>query len=185
MTSRCAAVATVDQPKKAKADRAVKIASLKLAQVMESTDPLPNRPIALNEFSKRFLAWLEPARLENKTKTYYRNGWRLLEPTAVVNTRVAEITGDCAERLKFPGSSANANCALRTLRRMLHKAEEWKLISRAPKIKLMKEHGRSLTLDDAAERRLLAAAAGCNWRKRTCDLFRDVVILMRDTGMRN
>jgi hypothetical protein len=25
----------------------------------------------------------------------------------------------------------------------------------------------------------------CNWRPRTRDLFRDIVILMRDTGMRN
>jgi integrase len=68
---------------------------------------------------------------------------------------------------------------------MLQKAEEWKLISRAAKIKLMKEHGRSLRLDDATERRLLTAAADCNWRKRASDLFRDIVILMRDTGMRN
>ena len=68
---------------------------------------------------------------------------------------------------------------------MLRKAEEWKLISRAPKIKLMKEHGRSLRLDDAAQRKLFAAAADCQWRKRTADLFRDIVILMRDTGMRN
>ncbi|PYX67721.1 MAG: hypothetical protein DMG78_27080 [Acidobacteria bacterium] len=51
-------------------------------------------------------------------------------------------------------------------------------------IKLMKEHGRSLRLDDAAERKLFAAAADCQWRKRTADLFRDIVILMRDTGMR-
>jgi integrase len=68
---------------------------------------------------------------------------------------------------------------------MLHKAEEWKVIARAPKVKLMKEHGRSLRLDDDAERKLLAAAADCKWRKRTSDLFRDIVILMRDTGMRN
>ena len=33
--------------------------------------------------------------------------------------------------------------------------------------------------------KLLAAAAACNWRKRTRQLFRDIVILMRDTGMRN
>jgi len=46
---------------------------------------------------------------------------------------------DRAETLKFSGSPSNANCALRTLRRMLHKAEEWKLIRNAPKIKLMKE----------------------------------------------
>jgi hypothetical protein len=65
-----------------------------------------------------------------------------------------QITSDSAETLKFSGSSSNANCALRTLRRMLHKAEEWKLIRHVPKIKLMKEHGRSLRLDEEAERTL-------------------------------
>jgi integrase len=99
--------------------------------------------------------------------------------------RVDQITGDCAEQLKFPGSAANANCALRTLRRMLHKAEEWKMIGHAPKIKMMKEHGRHLRLDDEAERRLVTGALACNWRPRTRELFRDIVILMRDTGMRN
>lgn len=68
---------------------------------------------------------------------------------------------------------------------MLHKAEEWKLISRAPKIKLVKEHGRGLRLDDDVERKLFAAAAVCKWRKRTSGLFRDIIIFMRDTGMRN
>src|SRR5437016_14374148 len=56
--------------------------------------------------------------------------------------RSPSITGDFAEQLKFPGSAANANYALRTLRRMLHKAEEWKVVGHAPKIKMMKEHGR-------------------------------------------
>jgi integrase len=68
---------------------------------------------------------------------------------------------------------------------MLHKAEEWKLIARAPKIKLMKEHGRSLRLDEDAEEKLLAASTRCKWRPRTQELFRDIIILMRDTGMRN
>ena len=63
---------------------------------------------------------------------------------------------------------------------MLHKAEEWQLIRHAPKLKLMKEFGRSLRLDDEAEKKLLAGAAACNWRKRSLQLF-----LMRDTGMRN
>ena len=96
-----------------------------------------------------------------------------------------QITGDGAEQLKFPGSAANANCALRTLRRMLHKAEEWKMIGHAPKIKMIKEHGRHLRLDDEAERKLLEGAQACTWRRRTFELFRDIVILMRDTGMRN
>ena len=49
----------------------------------------------------------------------------------------------------------------------------------------MKEYGRSLRLDDEAEKKLLAGAASRNWRKRSLQLFRDIIILMRDTGMRN
>ena len=63
---------------------------------------------------------------------------------------------------------------------MLHKAEEGKLIGHAPRIKLMKEHGRHLRLDDDAEKKLLAGTLTCNWRPRTRELLRDVVMLMRD-----
>ena len=49
----------------------------------------------------------------------------------------------------------------------------------------MKEYGRSLRLDDEAEKKLLVGAAACNWRKRSLQLFQDIIILMRDTGMRN
>jgi len=145
----------------------------------------PNKPTALREFSERFLDWLEEARLEEKTKKFYRNGCRLLQGTPIFSMRLAEITTEHAERLTFPGSAANANCALRTLSRMLHKAEEWKLIPRAAKVKLMMEHGRSLRLDDDAEEKLLAASTRCNWRPRTRELFCDIIVLMRDTGMRN
>jgi hypothetical protein len=65
------------------------------------------------------------------------------------------------------------------------KAQEWKLIRTAPKIKLVAEKERSLRLDDEAERRLLAEATKRNWQPQTLALFRDVVILVRDTGMRN
>lgn len=90
-----------------------------------------------------------------------------------------------AEKLKFSGSAANANCALRTLRRMLHKAEEWKLIARAPKIKLMIKHWRDITLDADAEEKLVQASVRCKWRTRTRELFRDIIALMCDSGMRN
>ena len=99
--------------------------------------------------------------------------------------RLDQITSDVVETLKFSGSSSNVNCALRTVRRMLHKAEEWKLIRQAPKVKLMKEYGRSLRLDDEAEKKLLAGAAACNWPQLSLQLFRDIIILARDTGMRN
>jgi len=68
---------------------------------------------------------------------------------------------------------------------MLHKAEEWKLIARAPNIKLLKEHGRNITLDADAEERLVQASLRCRWRASTRELFREIVALMRDTGMRN
>jgi len=152
---------------------------------MENTDPLPSMPPVLGGFAERFLDWVSNSRLEEKTRKFYRNGWRLLKATSVAALRVDQIASDCAEQLKFPGSAANANCALRTLRRMLHKAEEWKVIGHAPKIKMMKEHGRHLRLDDEAEKKLIVGASDCKWRPRTRDLFRDIVILMRDTGMRN
>jgi integrase len=168
-----------------KASRASKIASLKLAEAIENSDPLPRKSPVLLEFSRRFLQWLDNARLEDMTKIYYRNGWRLLRATAIVGMRLDQVTTDVVETLKFSGAPSHTNRALRTLRRMLHKAEEWKLIRHAPKLKLMKEYGRSLRLDDEAEKKLLAGAAACNWRKGSFQLFRDIVMLMRDTGMRN
>ena len=168
-----------------KSTKAAKVASLKLARAVDGLDPLPSKAVLLAEISRRFLEWLDDVRLEDKTKTYYRDGWRLLKATTITDMRLDQITGDTVERLKFSGSPSNANCALRTLRRMLHKADEWKLIQYAPKIKLMKEPGRCLRLDDEAEKKLLAAASECTWRKRSRELFRDIVILMRDTGMRN
>jgi hypothetical protein len=108
--------------------------------------------VSFLSFAERFGTWVEDSRLEEKTKKFYRNGWRLLKATAV---------GDFAEQLKFPGSAANANCALRTLRRMLHKAEEWKVIVHALNTKMMKERGRHLCLDEEAERKLTMGGLAC------------------------
>lgn len=171
--------------KEANESRANKIAALRFADACENNDPLPRKAPSLREVSVRFLGWVDSARLAPKTKTYYQDGWRLLLTTSVLGMRLDYINTDVAGRLRFTGSAANTNCALRTLRRLLHKAEEWKLIRRAPKIKLLPEKERSLRLDDEAERRILAGAARCGWRPRTLALFRDVVILVRDTGMRN
>jgi hypothetical protein len=90
-----------------KADRASKVAGLKLAQIVEGADPLPKKPSTLNEFSERFLTWITDGRLEPQTKRYYRNGWRMLETTSVANMRLREITNDYVESLKFRGSPAN------------------------------------------------------------------------------
>jgi integrase len=165
--------------------RAASIAALKLAEVTEGRDSIPRKAPRLEDLSKRFLGWLKDLSLQHKSKLYYRDGWRLLAATPIRNMRLDTITDDDIERLRFEGSPSTANCALRTLRRMFHKAEEWKLIRKVPKIRLMKEYGRALRLDDDAERKLLAGAEACDWDERTLQLFKDIVVLVRDTGMRN
>jgi len=156
--------------------RARAIAALKLASATEGRDPLPRKAPGLQEFSGRFLEWVKNVKLEHKTKLYYRDGWRLLAASPIARMRLDKIMADDIEALSFTGSPSNANSALRTLRRILHKAEEWGVIRSVPKFRLVKEYGRSLRLDDDAERKLLVVAE---------QPLRDAIILMRDTGMRN
>jgi integrase len=133
------------------------------------------RTLTLAELSKRFLDWVKTARLEPESRKYYESGWRMLSQTPIAAMRLAHITTDEAEALRFEHSPANANRALRTLRRMMGKAAEWGLIAAAPRIKLMKEEGRSATIDSEAEAKLLAVAK---------QPLRDVLIIMLDSGMR-
>ncbi len=55
------------------------------------------------------------------------------------------------------------------------KAAEWGVIAAAPRIKLVKEQGRSATIDSKAESKLLDAAS---------QPLRDVLTIMLDSGMR-
>jgi hypothetical protein len=48
---------------------------------MENTDPLTSKPPLLEEFAERFLDWVNNSRLEEKTRKFYSNGWRLLKAT--------------------------------------------------------------------------------------------------------
>jgi integrase len=163
--------------------RAAKVAALKLAEAIQGRDPLDRKAPTLSEFSGRFLEWVGTARLEWKSRRYYRNGWRLLQKAKVegkrhgiMGIRLDRVSADDVESLSFPHSPSNANNALRTLRRALSKAKEWKLIREVPEFKLFKEEGRGLRLDDEAESKLLPLAE---------QPLKDIIVLMRDTGMRN
>lgn len=133
------------------------------------------RTLTLAEFSKRFLNWVENSHLEAESKHYYQSGWRMLAQTPISGVRLAHITTDEAEALRFDHSPANANRALRTLRRMLGKAAEWGVIAAAPRVKLVKEEGRSAVIDSETETKLLAAAS---------QPLRDILTLILDSGMR-
>lgn len=51
-----------------RADRASKVAGLKLAQVVEGRDPLPKKPGRLVEFSERLLNWITMPGWNHKRK---------------------------------------------------------------------------------------------------------------------
>ena len=89
--------------------------------------------------------------------------------------RLSDITPDVADAMKFPGSVFNANTALRTLRRMLHKAREWKKLREVPKIKLFEEYRRERMLEPEEEVKMLGVAA---------QPLKDVLIAILDAGMR-
>ena len=59
---------------------------------------------------------------------------------------------------------------------MLGKAEEWNVIKASPKIKLMQEHARERVIDAEIEAKLLPFCK---------QPLRDVLMIMRDSGMRN
>ncbi len=134
-----------------------------------------HRSVTLTQFSKRFLDWVDTTHLESKSKKYYQSGWKMLSKTPICGMKIARITTDEAAVLRFAHSASNANMALRTLRRMLGKAAEWGLIAAAPRIKLLKEEGRSAVIDQEGERKLLAAAH---------QPLHDVTMLVLDAGMR-
>jgi hypothetical protein len=74
--------------------RAGKIAALRLSQAMGGIGPLDRKAPYLEEFSTRFLSWVESAALAGKSTKYYRNGWRLLSKTKIIGVRLDHITKD-------------------------------------------------------------------------------------------
>jgi len=75
----------------------------------------------------------------------------LLADTDVASMRLEAISQDDTGVLRFPGGPSNHNNALRTLRRMLGKAEEWRVLRAAPKIKLKQERERERIIDEHVE----------------------------------
>ena len=86
----------------------------------------PKRAPLVREFATQFTEWLDKTTLEQKTKSDYKNGSRLILQTALSGMRMDQITRDDVETTKFHESPYSRNCAIRTLRRMLGKARDWK-----------------------------------------------------------
>jgi integrase len=136
----------------------------------------PKRVPLVREFAKQFMEWLDKTTLEQKTKNDYKNGRRLILTTPLSGMRMDQITADDVETTKFHESPYSRNSAIRTLRRMLGKARDWKVLREVPRIKTVKvfPRDRMVTVED--EKRLLAAC------KRP---LQDVLTIMLDSGLRN
>jgi hypothetical protein len=174
---------------------AEKLEATMLARVMEE-GKLPGRlkVPTLGDFSERFFSWLKALPTDRTpkppTRKYYRVGWRLLESTKLVSMRLDQITSDDVLATKVGSSPANTNNALRTLRRMLKKAQDWSLIGNVPVIKLVDECGREQLIEPWMEQALLNVTAGerITKTKRVSRVgwepFRTVLLIMLDSGLR-
>lgn len=136
----------------------------------------PQKPPLLRDFAPRFLEFINESRLEAQSKRDYQNGWRLISKSKLVGMRLHEITPDDIETTHFHKSPYSTNSALRTLRRMLHKAKDWKIIQEVPKTKLAKAKPRDALVTPEIEAKLLS---------RCPSPLYDVIVIMLDTGMRN
>jgi len=136
----------------------------------------PRRAPLLREFARQFLDWLDKTTLEQKTKSDYKNGSRLILQTPLSGIRMDQITADDVEITRFHESPYSRNCAIRTLRRILGKARDWKVIREVPTIKSVKvfPRDRMVTVED--KKRLLAACP---------QPLKDVLTIMLDSGLRN
>ncbi len=160
----------------------------------------PVRAPILRDYAIRFLEWVTSSKLEPNSKRYYEYGWKLIASTPLAGMQISRITPDDTEAVRFhravekDGATTTVECsaqytnqALRTLRRMLSKAKEWKLITTIPKVKMSKAYGRDTLIDPATERTLLDGLETPVKHRRTRRLreqIRDFLVIAQDTGMR-
>lgn len=156
--------------------RARKLESILIAEAAKVQGPqaLRRSPLLI-DFAPRFLCWVENSALEPNSKRYYKVGWARLQTTPLPRLPINRINSEEVDAIKLEGAPAWVNQALRTLRRMLGKAVEWKLLGVAPRIRLRKEYGREHIIDALTEAKLLANAK---------QPLRDVLIIMQDCGAR-
>lgn len=130
----------------------------------------------LKQFAPEFLSWVDNTHnLEAKSQDYYHHGVDLLLKSHLASIRLDRITNHACETVSFPGGAANANTALRTLRRLLNKAVELEQIVKAPRIALRKEWGRSIAMSRADAALIASHMSGAP---------RDAFQILRATGMR-
>jgi integrase len=159
--------------------------ALSLGQ-LHPNDPWPmattSAPPVFRAFASEFLQYAK-THTKPGTHTFYSVCLdRLLTFAAIADAPINAITGETVNRYaryrrEVPENSVvTVNGDLRTLRRILHLAEEWGKLDRAPAIhELPQPQGRERVLSFAEEAKYLAKAS---------ENLRDAAILAVDTGLR-
>lgn len=137
----------------------------------------------LHEFEKRFLDHL-PGRVAARTEGFYHDAWSHLvayKPLAGAKLYAIDealIARFVADRRGANLMPATINHSLRTLRRALRLAAEWKIIHRAPKVKLLPgERQREFIISETLLAKMLA-------HKKCTPLLRVLLPFLVDTGLR-
>ncbi len=173
---------------------AKKVEALVLARLLEDRQfPWNKKVPTLAGFSNRFFNWLESLPTDRPpkepTRRYYRVGWKLLASTPIAGMKLDHITADHALTIEGK-SAAHTNNAVRTLRRMLKKAQVGQRLFGVPGVQLLEEQGREQLSEPWMEQRLLAATAfprltGKGRKSRVgWEPFRTVLLIMLDSGLR-
>ena len=139
----------------------------------------------LKDFKKRFTDYVK-LHTKGRTAAFYADNYRVLLASPLAGMRLGSIDASAIEqfkawRMKQDVAVITVNHTIRTLRRILHLAEDWKLLARAPRLKLLPgENMRVAVISDDELQRMTAHAAGA-W-SRSC--FQFLLPFLVDTGLR-
>jgi integrase len=144
------------------------------------------RAPTLTEFEKRLLPHWE-ANVQPRTAGFYKQNLAALNRfPALAVSRLHKIDQSLIEkyvqfRLKDDVTPVTVNHALRTLRRVLHLARDWKLIRDIPKIKLLSgENEREAILSESELSRMTAYIS----KAYPTSLMHHMLPFLVDTGLR-
>jgi integrase len=151
--------------------------SVLMAQIVEQgPSALPKKAPAFRDFVPCFRRYIEKHNnLAPKSKAYYRDGIGLLLESAIASKRLDQIRKSDVQTLQLPGTASWQNCALRTLRRMLSQAKEWKLLREVPRVPLLAQRQRRDVFGPDIEQNIITEAR---------QPLQDVYVMMMDTGCR-
>lgn len=169
--------------KQATKAKAGEVAAEFLRQAQRNEAPARRgRPATLRQFAEETFLPLSDAnaRTKESTKEYYRLGWRLLQGQPVAEMRLDGIRAPHIEAIRVEGSPSTHNCALRTLRRMLHVAVDLDVLPKVPKFSLLSEHRRDQLITPDIEQRIAAELASNN-RKGS---LQTALFIILDCGLR-